>query len=125
MITCPYCYSNSVVRTNSLGDLNEYHCTECDCWFDDDDIVREGLRHAISPILNGTTEENPMPLNAVIGEGEAQGLSGLELPVVVSAFEVEGEGTIWFNIDGCAEPMNFDDLDTSDLKIILDELLNR
>lgn len=121
MITCPYCESTSI----NLWVGGRFHCCQCDSLFDGDEIVREGLRHAISPVLNGTTEENPMPLNAVIGEGEAQGLSGLELPEVISAFEVEGEGTIWFNIDGCAEPMNFDDLDTSDLKIIWYELLNR
>ena len=121
MITCPYCESSEI----RLWYGRNFHCLHCGGVFDGDDIVREGLRHTISPILNGTSEDNPMPLNAVIGEGEAQGLSGLELPEVVSAFEIEGEGTIWFNIDGCAEPMNFDDLDTPDLMVIWDELLNR
>lgn len=91
-----------------------------------EDIRREQIRQILSSRLVDTNEKAPLRFSdekmVVIGEEEAQGLSSLELPRVTSLFQVPGEGTIWVNIEGCDEPMNIDDLDSSDLETILDAI---
>lgn len=85
---------------------------------------REDLRHKLSAILMDTSEANPMKCNITIGEEEAQGLSSLELPTVIDAFQQPSEGIIWFTLEGYTEPIEFDDMNTKDLEIILTELEN-
>lgn len=115
-IVCPYCGSEKITTE---GD--RYHCTECDWLFDDDDIIREDLRHKISAHLMGTTEESPRELDITIGESDAVGLSSLELPQVVGAFH-DYEAVIWFNVYGVEEPIEFDNMQTEDLQKILNFL---
>ena len=120
-IRCPYCGSANIKAT----DDGRYHCLDDDYLFDEEDIERENLRHQISPLLNETSEEEPMLLSVPeIGEEEAQGLSSLELPEIDKAFEMEGDGTIWFHFKDTPEGdwTNFDDLSTSDLRKILTAL---
>lgn len=78
-------------------------------------MKREYLRHKLSAILMDTDEQHPMECNVLIGESEAQGLSSLELPVVISAFQQSSEGIIWFNIEGCKDPIEFDDTNLEDI----------
>lgn len=115
-ITCPYCESENWTKE---GD--RFHCNECDWMFDEEDITREDLRHKISAHLMETTEEHPRTVNVPVGEKEAVGLSSLELPVVIGAFH-DPEAIVWFNIYGCEEPIEFDSMDTDDLKSILEYL---
>lgn len=117
IITCPYCGFNAKIIENS----NHYHCTECDSYFDEDDIEFETCKHQISALLMDTSEYNPKPLNVVIGEEEAMGLNTLELPLVTSAFQ-DPEGISWFNIYGMILPLEADDLSITDLRTILKEL---
>ena len=49
------------------------------------------------------------------------GFSSLALPWCNGVFECQ-DGTIWFNIDGTTEPMDFDDICTHDLQDILHDL---
>lgn len=88
-----------------------------------DHYTRESLRHKISALLMDTAEDNPFVCNITIAESKAQGLSTLELPRVVGAFQ-DYETRIWFNLYGYSEPMNFDDLPTEDLTKIWEELTN-
>ena len=121
VIRCPYCDGTNIKAT----DDGRYHCLDDDYLFDEEDIERENLRHQISPLLNETSEEEPMLLSVPeIGEEEAQGLSSLELPEIDKAFEMEGDGTIWFHFKHTAvdEWVNFDDMTTPDLRKILTAL---
>lgn len=77
--------------------------------------TREKLRRRLSAILMDTDEQHPMECNVLIGESEAQGLSSLELPVVVSVFQQPSEGIIWFNIYGCKDSIEFDDMNLEDI----------
>lgn len=86
---------------------------------------REQLRRELSAILMDTCEEKQMACRITIGESEACGLSSLEMPTVVSAFQLPTEGVIYFQIEGVAEPMEFDDIPTHDLRVILNELSNQ
>ena len=59
-----------------------------------------------------------MVCEIAIGERDACGLSSLELPTVVRAFQLPAEGIIYFQIYGMQEPMEFDDMGTHDLRVI-------
>ena len=120
---CPYCGSPNVEWIGNEYEPNDYHCHECDCWFSLEDCEREDIRHKISTILNGTSEEKPLKIDIIIGDSYSCGLSSLEMPNVISAFEMEGDGTIWFKIDGESDWRNFDDFVTDDLRIILKDIV--
>ena len=83
---------------------------------------KEQLRRKLSAILMDTSEEKPMECEIAIGEREACGLSSLELPTVVRAFQLPAEGIIYFQIEGMQEPTEFDDLPVHDLQTIYDGL---
>lgn len=81
---------------------DRYECDSCGRLFDEEDIEREELRHRLSPMLDGTSEEKPMEIYFVIpsAEEEACGLSSLLIPHIDKVFEMEGDGTIWYHEDG-------------------------
>ena len=83
---------------------------------------REEMRHKLSAILMDTSEEKPMMCSITIGESEAMGLSSNELPVVKSMFQQPSEGIIWFNIEDCEEPIEFDDMPLEDIENILNSI---
>lgn len=83
---------------------------------------RETLRHRISGILMDTDEQHPIACNITIGEEQAMGLSSLQMPTIISAFQLPSEGIIYFNIEGFHEPVEFDDLHIKDLMKIFEEL---
>lgn len=121
---CPFCESENVVQF-----CERFHCKDCDRLFDDDDIVRENLRHRLSAILsaNYATGDSPLEFSHPIGEWDEDtvGLSSLNLPWSKSVFEFQ-DGTIWFNLDYTdSEPINFDDVCTRDLQDIIEVLEGR
>lgn len=118
-IFCPYCLCQDYKQVDG-----KYECSECKSLFSEDDIKREAWRHLLSCFFseNNATESNPMKIDALIGENDAIGLSSLELPRVVSGFEFE-DGTIWFNIEGMDEPVDFDDMNLVDLGNIVDTMI--
>jgi hypothetical protein len=68
-----------------------------------------------------TNNENHLKCNIIIGENDAMGLSTLQMPRVVGAFQDEKEGIICFYIEGdCI--VEFDDMGTDDLIKILNTL---
>ena len=95
---CPYCESEKFHIYNK----NRYECDDCGCLFDEEDVEREEIRHQVSALLDGTSEENPKEIYFMIpsAEEEACGLSCLLIPHIDKVFEVEGEGTMWYHIDG-------------------------
>lgn len=120
---CPFCYSANVTEEC----VGTYHCHECDCLFDDNDITLEPIRHRLSAFLCGeqATEKNPYPCNIHIGDmivGVGKG-DELELisPVVTGIYETY-DGIILFILDSLDEPMEFDAMYLEDLVKIADEL---
>lgn len=119
---CPFCESEDIelVPAGDGWDKPHYHCKICDCLFDEEDVERENLRHQISPLLNGTSEEKPLEIffNLPSAEEEAQGLSSLEIPAIDKVFELEGDGTIYYHIVG-DDWHDLDELSIGDLKALL------
>ena len=119
---CPYCESQNIEPYE-----NRYHCKDCDWLFDEEDCVRQELRHQISPLLDGTSEEEPAEIffNLPSAEEEAQSLSSLEIPSISKIYEIEGEGTMWYHIDGEKEDNgedtwhDLDELSIGDLEELL------
>lgn len=106
----------------------EWHCHECDSWFDEDDYQHQLYWEQISCLLNDTSEENPKDTECTLPsyEEEACGLSSLEIPYVDKVFQVEGDGTMWYHIDhenefdGTPIWRDMYELDTKDLKELFD-----
>lgn len=116
--TCPYCMGENIEF-----DANEqrWHCKDCDYLFDEDDCERENIRHQISAILSAGFHDDSNPLECDIvleSNPENVGLSTLEMPHVVKAFQFQ-DGTIWFYVYGYEDYTNFDDFETVDLRDIL------
>ena len=82
----------------------------------------EQIRRKMSALLMDTCEENP--LECYIQIGEDQGLSSLDLPTITSIFQHPTEGIIYFNIEGCKYPFEFDEILPEDLEYILNILIN-
>lgn len=111
-IYCPYCGGE---HYHHYGD--RYECEECSCLFDEYDIEWEELRHEISHYLIDTDEEHPIIFDensqAIIGENwvETFGLSTNDMYHCDRIFQIPGDGTIWFHIDG-----EYDESDPTGLK---------
>jgi hypothetical protein len=79
---------------------------------------REILRRHFSALLMETDNEKHLKCDIIIGENDAMGLSTLQMPRVVGAFQDEKEGIICFYIEGdCI--VEVDDMGTDDLINIL------
>ena len=126
---CPFCGSK---HYHAYG--NQYECEECGWLFDVEEIDRQNIRHQISCLLEGTSEEKPKEIYFMIpsAEEEACGLSSLEIPHIDMVFEVEGEGTMWYHEEGeneidTREPIwhDLDELPVQDLHGLLDYLRNQ
>lgn len=130
-IVCPFCGSKELhiyEESNAFNPYDRYECKECGRLFDLEDIEREDLRHQISCLLNGTSENEPKEIYFMIpsAEEEACGLSSLEIPHIDKVFEVEGDGTMWYHEEGenelgSGEPIwhDLDELELSDLRALL------
>ena len=82
---------------------------------------REILHRHFSALLMETDNEHHMKCDIIIGENDAMGLSTLQMPRVIGAFQDPIEGIICFYIEGdCI--VEFDDMDTDDLINILNTL---
>ena len=121
---CPYCGSKIFHPYEE-----RYECEDCGCLFDEEDIEREALRHQLSPMLNDTSEEAPMEIYFMIpsAEEEACGLSSLEIPHIDKVFEVEGDGTMWYHIEGEYVDNeilwhDIDELELEDLRALVEEV---
>ena len=117
---CPYCGSEHLECHE--GD-KEYYCLGCGNFFTEDEAQFEDIRHELSALVMDTTEKHPLECYIPIDTAESQGLSTLELPTIVAIFQ-DCEGIIWFKMEGCAEPMEFDDLTLEEVKNILIEVKN-
>ena len=81
---------------------------------------REILRRHFSALLMNTDNEHHLKCNITIEDG-AMGLSTLQMPKVIGAFQDPKEGIIFFYIEGdCI--VEFDDMETDDLINILNTL---
>ena len=116
---CPYCGSNDIFWSG--WPENCYYCT--DCWKDffEEDAMYEDVRHELSALIMDTDEQHPLKCEITIGNREAQGLSTLEMPVIIGIFH-DFDACIWFNVYGVDEPMEFDDFMYDDVLKILNEI---
>lgn len=117
-VLCIECESEKVELTPEL----RFHCLDCGRLFDSEDIQREMLRRRLSPLLSGTSEEDPMKVFVTIGEEEACGFGSLELPEIEEVFLFE-DGTMWFHIYGGREAdgtKTWEDIDTLSIKELWD-----
>ena len=130
---CPYCGSDNWTVENSkfaIDNDTPYHCNECDRWFDEDTVIREEIRHKISALLMDTDEDNQMKCYIAIEPEDSAGIGSAYWPIVDSCYQEPCEGTIWFHFEGDWESLdtmekhytNFDEIDTKDLEVILEEL---
>jgi len=134
-IVCPYCGSERVHLSKEEDAFNPYavyECEECKRLFDKDDCEHEEYWHQISALLNGTSIEKPLVLNSYVilpsVEDESCGLSDLEKLNIDKVHQIEGEGTMWYHFEGTPETDDYwydmSELDTRDLKYLLEELRN-
>lgn len=88
----------------------------------------ENLRQKISSLCSayGAEHGEGTPIDCtvgstdlIIGEDESQGLSDAEKPHVTSVFQ-DQEGILWITIGDYKDPLELDNLSTSDLKTILE-----
>lgn len=137
---CPYCGSKNIehMGENDYWNGMEWHCHECDSWFNEETCAHEEYWHQISCLLNGTSEEQPLVLEYPIilpsVDDESCGLSDLEKPSIDKVFQVEGDGTMWYHFEGCDDYPNgfggervpvwedMSELDARDLQEILKSL---
>ncbi len=118
---CPYCGSAAFSREGSApGGGRRWHCLRCDRLFYEEDLVREPLRHALSALLSDTDEDNQAVL--------APGSPGKDLHGIERGYQVPGDGTIWFQVEGYDNGddgyVNLDDLRTetlADIKASLEQ----
>lgn len=74
---------------------------------EDEAVKRETLRRRLSVLLNESDEDHPVPVKIGVHEGEHDGDS------VFGIFQVPGEGTIWFNLDGFSKSVDYDEMPLS------------
>ncbi len=61
-----------------------------------------------------TNENNYLPCNVLLEE-EVCGLSTLQTPKCIGVFQEPKEGIIWFILEYCEDPIEFDDMFIGDL----------
>lgn len=111
-MNCPYCQSTRI-REND----ERYHCLDCDCLFDEDDIVRERIRHGVSHLLIDTDEDNQAVCDIRILHEDGHTLH------IDRCYQIPGDGTIWLHVsNGEQDYINFDDVSTEGLETLLSEL---
>ncbi len=107
---CPFCGSVSV---GLMPFSKRYNCYECESLFDDEDVRREALRHKISAILMDTSESRQKFCHIA-----------LENKVVTRAYQMPGDGRMWFKVENLRPEsyMNFDDFSTEELQTLYNEM---
>ena len=86
-----------------------------------DDVLPEAIRMYLSRNLIDTNENKKLYCSICL-EGDAQGLSSLELPEVKSIWQDPEEGIIWLDIYGAEQPIELDDIYLEDQLLIVNEL---
>lgn len=84
--------------------------------------LRADLRRALSAILMNTDEEHPMDMYIALEFPDTYGMSSLEMPHIVKAWQHPTEGWIYFLEEGGDYPLDFDSYDTKNLIHIFEEL---
>ena len=105
---CPYC-GCEIVHPDGYW---RFFCPECQREFTLEDYEFETLRHRISAFLSASfsTEENPLPLDITVQSMR-----------VVGAFH-DPDARVWFNLADRPEPINIDELELEQIKIIEENL---
>lgn len=84
--------------------------------------LREEIHHYLSSVLMDTDEEHPKCVDITLDTNRYSGLSTLVMPHVSKCWQHPTEGWIYFKIDMYDIPIDFYDMDTEELIIILEEI---
>lgn len=122
---CPYCKSENFehMGENDYWQGRQWHCHDCDMWFNEDDYLHQLYWENISCLLNETSEKEPLVIDYVLPsiDAESCGLSEAEKLNIDKVFQVEGDGTMWFHFEYTSEEDWYDmsELSTEDLEGLL------
>lgn len=116
---CPFCGSKNTIEIHS----GSYRCQTCLADFDINDVILEPIRHKLSAICAGHTEDNPLPCDITIGDLEPYGTEVIERPSVCGIFETQ-DGVLYFMVQTAFGPMciEFDSMPLGDLVTIADNI---
>lgn len=84
--------------------------------------LRQNIKEYLTKILANTSEDNPKNVFIVIDEEFYFGLSSLELPHVNSIWYDDNDMIIYFQIDYCGSPTDFDNMTTGELITVVEEI---
>ena len=109
-----------LAMNKSVEEINEMYRK----YNDQHEVLVEAIRQNLSRTLMDTNENDKIACCVVIECG-AMGISDAEKTTIVSAWQEPAEGTIWFNIYGCDEEINLDDIELEDQIRILNGIFKR
>lgn len=89
-----------------------------------EDNVRRLIHDKMSAILMDYTEHRPLGCEFVLSDKDAIGLSSLDMPWIIQAWQEPSEGWITFATDD-GRQYDFDDLETYQLLDVLEELIEQ
>ena len=83
--------------------------------------LRQDMKKYLSEILANTSEDNPKDVHIYIDEDFYFGLSNV-CPYVSSCWLDDTNETIYFQIDYCGSPTDFENMRTDELITVVDEI---
>lgn len=84
--------------------------------------LREEIRHYLSAVLMDNDEKHPLSVDITLDTDDYSGLSTLDMPRVTKCWQHPTEGWICFEIDGYGCLVDFDNMRTQELIVILEEI---
>lgn len=84
--------------------------------------LREEIRHYLSAVLMDTDEDHSLSVDITLDIDNYSGLSTLDMPHITKCWQHSTEGWIYFKIDECDCTIDFDDMLTQELIVILEEI---
>lgn len=80
-----------------------------------EETLREMCRKYMSRLLMDTDEDHKLEADVPLELRGSFGLSTLEMPRVISAYQDPSEGIIWFAEDGNGYPIDFENYGTDEI----------
>lgn len=116
---CPYCGSENVEYYDIFG---LYKCLGCGNFFNEYEAQYEDIRHELSELVKGATDDKPLKCKIKISENS-------DNPFVILGIYKDRYGLIRFNVCGIENEVYFsdvpfDDLCMNEVKTILQNVKN-
>lgn len=119
ILECPFCASEHIRRSGEFEPC-EYYCEECDRYFTRKDLEREVMRAELSRLIFAHITSEPLKVDVPVFESEQFAISTNEMLRIVSVYEFDPEGIIYFTIEGYAEDVCFDAFDLVTISNVID-----